>query len=102
MKTILLVVCSLTVLSSVTTAQFPPEPEGLTVLKSRFHENVTISYKEVFCLRRLHSRIPSADITKPGICETTTGVKSYTGYVRLPSGFLDDINGEPQDYPINT
>lgn len=28
-------------------AQFPPKPEGVTVLKSKFHENVTISYKEV-------------------------------------------------------
>lgn len=38
---------------------------------------------------------------KPGICETTAGVKSYSGYVRLPPGFLDDENGEDQDYPIN-
>lgn len=28
-------------------AQFPPQPEGITVLKSKFHENVTISFKEV-------------------------------------------------------
>ena len=28
-------------------AQFPPTPKGLTVLKSKFHENVTISFKEV-------------------------------------------------------
>jgi hypothetical protein len=28
-------------------AQFPPKPEGLTILKSKIHENVTISYKEV-------------------------------------------------------
>ncbi|KAK1759981.1 serine carboxypeptidase [Echria macrotheca] len=62
-------------------AQFPPPPEGVTVLKSKFHENVTISFKE------------------PHICETTPGVKSYSGYVHLPPGFLD---GESQDYPINT
>ncbi|KAK2765261.1 carboxypeptidase s1 [Colletotrichum kahawae] len=65
-------------------AQFPPKPEGVTVLKSKFHENVTISYKE------------------PGICETTPGVRSYAGYVHLPPGTLDDVNGEAQDYPINT
>jgi len=65
-------------------AQFPPTPEGLKVLKSKFHDNVTISYKE------------------PEICETTPGVKSYSGWVRLPPGFLDDVNGDPQDYPINT
>lgn len=28
-------------------AQFPPEPKGITVLKSQFDDNVTISYKEV-------------------------------------------------------
>jgi hypothetical protein len=28
-------------------AQLPPTPEGITFLKSKFHENVTISYKEV-------------------------------------------------------
>ncbi|KAH8900546.1 lysosomal protective protein precursor [Thozetella sp. PMI_491] len=66
-------------------AQFPPEPQGVTILRSRFHENVTISYKE------------------PGICETTPGVKSYAGYVHLPPGTLNDgIEGEVQDYPINT
>ncbi|KDN72270.1 putative serine carboxypeptidase [Colletotrichum sublineola] len=54
-------------------AQFPPTPEGIKVLKSKFHENVTISYKE-----------------------------SYAGYVRLPPGTLDDVDGEAQDYPVNT
>lgn len=33
-------------LASLAAAQFPPEPEGLKVLKSKFHENVTITYKE--------------------------------------------------------
>jgi hypothetical protein len=28
-------------------AQFPPKPEGVTRLKSKFHENITISFKEV-------------------------------------------------------
>ncbi|KAI0139215.1 putative lysosomal protective protein precursor [Pestalotiopsis sp. NC0098] len=65
-------------------AQFPPKPEGITLLKSKFHENVTISYKE------------------PGICETTPGVKSYSGYVHLPPGLLNEDTGEVQDYPINT
>ncbi|KAI0142615.1 serine carboxypeptidase [Hypoxylon sp. NC0597] len=38
---------------------------------------------------------------KPGICETTPGVKSYAGYVHLPPGSLADL-GEDQAYPINT
>ncbi|KAK4460992.1 Alpha/Beta hydrolase protein [Cladorrhinum samala] len=62
-------------------AQFPPEREGVTVIESKFYENVTISFKE------------------PGICETTPGVRSYSGYVHLPPRFLED---EEQDYPINT
>lgn len=28
-------------------AQFPPKREGVKWLESKFHENVTISYKEV-------------------------------------------------------
>ncbi|KAH8647247.1 serine carboxypeptidase [Xylariales sp. PMI_506] len=65
--------------------QFPPEPEGITILKSKFHENVTISFKE------------------PGICETTPGVRSYSGYVHLPPGTLNDGSGDPiQNYSINT
>ncbi|RDW63714.1 hypothetical protein BP6252_11259 [Coleophoma cylindrospora] len=61
----------------VAIAQFPPTPEGVAILKSKFHEN-------------------------PGICETTPGVKSYSGYVHLPPGLLSDIAGEDQPYPINT
>lgn len=34
-------------LASLAAAQFPPEPEGLKVLKSKLHENVTITFKEV-------------------------------------------------------
>ncbi|KAL9065795.1 MAG: hypothetical protein Q9157_007356 [Trypethelium eluteriae] len=37
----------------------------------------------------------------PGICETTPGVKSYSGTVHLPAGTLGDLN-EEQPYPINT
>ena len=44
----------------------------------------------------------SLTVSQPGICETTPGVKSYSGYVDLPPGLLSDIAGEVQDYPINT
>ncbi|KAI8630805.1 carboxypeptidase S1 [Xylariaceae sp. FL1651] len=71
------------ILAPVAVAQFPPSPEGVTVLESKFGNGVTISYKE------------------PGICETTEGVKSYAGYINLPPGSLEDL-GEQQDYPINT
>jgi hypothetical protein len=33
--------------SGLVTAQFPPKPEGVTVLESKLEEGVTISYKEV-------------------------------------------------------
>ncbi|KAI1762779.1 carboxypeptidase S1-like protein B [Hypoxylon sp. FL1150] len=71
----------LAVLALPARAQFPPTPENVTVLKSKFGDGVTISYKE------------------PGICETTA--KSYAGYVHLPPGSLADL-GEEQEYPINT
>ncbi|KAI7557489.1 Carboxypeptidase S1, partial [Hortaea werneckii] len=70
-------------LSNLALAQFPPEPEGIKVLRSKFDNNVTISYKET------------------DICETTPGVHSYAGYVNLPPGSLADL-GEANDYPINT
>ncbi|OTA54958.1 serine carboxypeptidase [Hypoxylon sp. EC38] len=73
----------ISVLVPFSQAQFPPTPENVTVLDSRFGDGVTISYKE------------------PGICETTPGVKSYAGYVYLPPGSLADL-GEDQGYPINT
>lgn len=62
---------------------FPPPRSGITTLRSKFHENVTISFKE------------------PGICETTPGVRSYSGYIHIPPGGLAE-SGEAQDYAINT
>ncbi|KAI9845827.1 MAG: hypothetical protein M1837_004507 [Sclerophora amabilis] len=64
-------------------AQFPPTPEDVTVLRSSQQEGVTVSYKE------------------GGLCETTEGVRSFSGYVHLPNDSLDDVN-VVQDYPINT
>ncbi|KAH6670958.1 carboxypeptidase S1 [Plectosphaerella plurivora] len=64
-------------------AQFPPSPQGVTVVRSKLNPAISISYKE------------------PGICETTPGVKSYSGYIHLPPGSTDGL-GTPQDYPINT
>ncbi|KAH6615635.1 carboxypeptidase C [Chaetomium sp. MPI-SDFR-AT-0129] len=75
-------VCALSSLIPGAHAQFPPPREGITVVQSKFHENLGLSFKE------------------PGICETTPGVKSYSGYVHLPPNFL---GGEGlQDFPINT
>lgn len=71
-------------------AQFPPPREGVTWVQSQHHPGVRISYKE------------------PHVCETTPGVRSYSGYVHLPPGAMDDDTTTTtgattqQDYPINT
>lgn len=62
---------------------FPPTPQGVQTLQSKFGNGVEISYKE------------------PGICETTPGVKSFSGYVKLPIGLLKDVQ-EENNYTINT
>ncbi|ROW02796.1 hypothetical protein VSDG_01803 [Cytospora chrysosperma] len=70
-------------LAQLACAQFPPPREGVTWVKSKHHEGITISYKN------------------PEICETTPGVKSYSGYVHLPPNSINET-GETQNYPINT
>ncbi|KAF2203709.1 alpha/beta-hydrolase [Delitschia confertaspora ATCC 74209] len=71
-------------LSGLAHAQFPPKPEGVTVLESKLSQGVRISYKE------------------NTLCETTPGVKSYAGYVHLPAGSLEDLGVRNQTYEINT
>ncbi|EME43356.1 hypothetical protein DOTSEDRAFT_35633 [Dothistroma septosporum NZE10] len=70
-------------LSRLCRGQFPAEPEGITLLRSRFDNNVTISYKQTY------------------ICETTPDVRGFSGYIHLPPGALADLGGETS-YPINT
>ncbi|KAF2724976.1 secreted carboxypeptidase-like protein [Polychaeton citri CBS 116435] len=70
-------------LAGLSAAQFPLKPEGVTVIKSKLHEGVEVTYKE------------------PGLCETTPGVRSFAGYVRLPPHALNETH-EQNAYPINT
>jgi len=95
---------TLTALITGAYAQFPPKPEGVTTIQSRFHKDVTISYKEVSSL--MINAVYNASLIpllhQPGICETTPGVKSYSGYVHLPPKFLLGDWEDSQDYPINT
>ena len=44
---ILLSLALLAAFAPLVFCQFPPTPEGVTTLKSKYHEGVTISYKEV-------------------------------------------------------
>lgn len=53
-------------LLAITIAQRPPSPENVTVIASAKFPNASISYKET------------------QICETTQGVKGYSGFVNLP------------------
>lgn len=61
-------------------AQFPAPATGLTTLDSRLDPAVKISYKQ------------------SQVCETTPGVKSYSGYVHLPASALNGVAG----YNIST
>jgi hypothetical protein len=65
-------------LSELASAQFPPTPEGVTVLDSHIEDGIRISYKE------------------NDLCETTDGVRSYSGYVHLPAGALADLGVQNQ------
>ncbi|KAF1957321.1 alpha/beta-hydrolase [Byssothecium circinans] len=84
MATWVSLVVALGALSGVAQAQFPPTPTGITVLDSHVEDGVRISYKE------------------NDVCETTEGVRSYSGYVHLPAGALDDLGVRNQTYEINT
>ncbi|PWY70277.1 alpha/beta-hydrolase [Aspergillus heteromorphus CBS 117.55] len=77
------VIAGLASAGAVAAQYFPPTPEGVKVVHSKHHDGVKISYKN------------------PEICETTPGVNSYSGYIHLPPGTLNDL-GVDQHYPINT
>ncbi|KAK4506344.1 hypothetical protein PRZ48_000074 [Zasmidium cellare] len=62
---------------SLTNSQFPPTPEGLTIIHSQFNDNNSI-------------------------CETTPGVRSFAGYVHLPPYVLAEHGVANQSWPINT
>ncbi|KAM0546446.1 hypothetical protein ACHAPJ_010913 [Fusarium lateritium] len=59
--------------------EFPPAPKGLEVVSSKLFKGAEISYKET------------------SICETTEGVKAYSGYVTLPKDLLPDFKDWDDD-----
>ncbi|DAA79308.1 TPA_exp: Serine carboxypeptidase A [Trichophyton benhamiae CBS 112371] len=73
---------ALPVIGAASAQGFPPPVMGVTVVKSKYDENVKITYKE------------------NDICETTEGVRSFTGHVHLPPD--NDYFGVYQNYSINT
>ena len=70
----------LTLSSTVLSQAFVPAPQGLTEVLSEKFPGASITYKEV-----------------NGICETSDGVKSYSGYIHLPKAFLPDAASWPDD-----
>lgn len=76
-------VLTLSFLRAINGQYFPSPPQGIQTLRSKFGNGVEISYKE------------------PGICETTPGVKSFSGYIKLPMGILRE-DGVDDNYTINT
>jgi len=60
-------------------AQAPPTPTGLTVIDSAIFKDASVSFKETH------------------ICETTDGVKGYSGYVNLPAA-----PNQGRHYPVHT
>ncbi|KAJ3021280.1 hypothetical protein HKX48_008834 [Thoreauomyces humboldtii] len=60
---------------------YPLPVTGMTIVQSPVHPNVTLSYKQT------------------SICETTHGVRGYSGYIHLPPNTL---TSEEQPYPINS
>ncbi|TID26523.1 Carboxypeptidase S1 A [Venturia nashicola] len=75
--------CLLGIVQVASGQYFPSSPQGVQTLQSKFDNGVEISYKE------------------PGICETTPGVKSFSGYVKLPMGILRE-DGVNDNCAINT
>lgn len=88
-------------LGGLASAQFPPALEGVTVLDSHIEDGIRISYKEVFMLAH-PPQTSNADNLQNDLCETTEGVRSYSGYVHLPAGALADLGVQNQTYEINT
>lgn len=77
-------------------AALPPRPENITVVQSRKFPGVSISYKEVSALQ--FSDLGSANHAQTSICETTKGVKGFSGFVNLPIDAAHNRNYETHLY----
>lgn len=74
-----LVAAATTLFCGATFAQAPPSPQGLSYLNSTVYPGASISFKETT------------------ICETTDGVRGWSGYVNLPPS-----PQEGRNHPIHT
>ena len=74
---------ALTIGVGATSSSFPPEPKGISTYVSERWPGATISYKQT------------------SICETTPGVKAWSGYISMPSHLVNKIQHQHQDYDSN-
>lgn len=74
MRAALFTLATASILGTTTAQNYVPTPQGLKTVISKNYPGASISYKA----------------TK-GLCETTPGVKSYSGYVHLPETLLADV-----------
>ena len=81
-----------------------PEPFPLLfIVQDSQLDSGSGSYSVRFPTRLMATFYSIANVTfasQPGICETTEGVRSYSGYVHMPPYTVDE-EGESQNYPIN-
>ena len=66
-------------LTAVAIAQFPAQPKDTTLIPSSLYPDASVSYKQT------------------NICETTTGVSAYAGYINLPASVLGPLQAIPYD-----
>ncbi|KAK5000157.1 hypothetical protein LTR66_000930 [Elasticomyces elasticus] len=67
----------------VVSQYFPPTPANITIIQEHSNSSAYLSYKETY------------------ICETTPGVRSFSGYVHLPSADPQDAEGPDPSHDSN-
>jgi hypothetical protein len=82
-------------------AQIPPPLKGVQTVDSKHGEGVKLTWKEVSGISSPIDDGKGLTSCKNGLCETTKGVKSISGYVHLPPGSLVDVQ-QNQPGEINT
>ena len=85
-------------LCGLSLAQFPTAPTDTMVVTSELNPLVQLSYKQV-SISMLYLWVVLTCISKTDLCETTPGVKSFSGYVHLPQSALTDLS---VDFDIHT
>ena len=93
---------------SLAQSTFPPQPVGLTEVVSKKFPGASFSYKQVSRPDPWPStqspntyRRPTDKPPQTSICETTPGVKAWSGYVHMPQDVLNKVPDVHVTYDIN-